>query len=51
MIIGSKRYKNKKVTGELKFSTGKRIYLNSKEWEEFKARLQFENGIAIIQSK
>ena len=42
MIIGSRIYKNKKQTGELKFSTGKRVFLNPREWQEFKDRIEAE---------
>jgi len=51
MIISSKKYENGKQTGELKFSTGKRVYLNQKEWQEFKSRIRMENQIAIERER
>lgn len=48
MTIGSRLYKNGKITGRLEFqTTGKKVHLNSKEWREFKARMNttiFERG-------
>lgn len=51
MLIGSRKYINHADTGELKFSTGKRIFLNAKEWQEFKARIRQEQQKAIDQEK
>jgi hypothetical protein len=40
MIYGTRHYKSGRITGELKFNTGKRIFLNVAELIEFKQKIK-----------
>jgi len=51
MIYGTKQYKNGKITGRLKFDTGKQIYLNAKEVEELKMKIRLWQWEAIEKEK
>ena len=41
MTYGVKVYKNGKRTGELLFSTGKRVFLNTIELQEFQNKVDY----------
>lgn len=39
MTYGIRQLKNRKLTGVLKFNTGKRVFLNADELKEFKFKI------------
>ena len=51
MIYGTKQLKNGKVTGKLKFDTGKVIHLNVQERQELEQKIRDWNYQAIENNK
>jgi hypothetical protein len=51
MTYGTKRIKSGKITGEITFQTGKRIFLNNIENNEFLSKIEYWKEIAIEKYK
>ena len=47
MTYGTKQLKNGKVTGELLFDSGKKVFLNSKEVADFQNKVNYWQQIAM----
>jgi len=51
MTYGAKKFKNGRTVGYLHFSTGKKIYLNPDEKEEFDQKVNYWQWIAMERLK